>query len=78
MSRRNTLEAKAARRAERVARAKAIQEKKVFFPLLRKNRNRYAFQDGVVVDLLADVDLPERKSKGPKRIYGPKDDPVDA
>jgi UDP-N-acetylmuramyl pentapeptide synthase len=74
MSARNTLEAKAQRRAEREAHAKAIQEKKVFFPLRRKNRNRYAFIDGAVVDLLEGADLtPEPKAK--RRIYGPEEPP---
>lgn len=74
MSRRNSLEQKAARRAQREAHAKAINEKKVFFPLLRKNRNRYAFQDGAVVDLLEGVDLTP-KERAPRRIYGPEDPP---
>lgn len=72
MSARNTLEAKAKRRAEREAHAKAIQEKKVFFPLRRKNRNRYSFVDGVVVDLLDGVDLTPTKPKAPRYIYGPE------
>lgn len=74
MSKRNTHEAKAARRAERQAKAEEIAKSKVFFPAFRKNRNRYAFQDGGVVDLLDGVDLTDEKPPKPRRIYGPKDD----
>lgn len=75
MSARNTLAAKAARREDRVAHAQKVAEKKVFFPFRHKNRNRYAFVDGAVVDVLADADLTPEKREEPRRVYGPKDPP---
>jgi len=75
MSIRNSHAAKDDRRETRETSKKKVSEKKVFFPLLRKNRNRYAFVDGVVVDLLADADLTPKRAKSPRHIYGPKSTP---